>query len=44
MMNIRKVIKSEEFVYSMNDLELLVCTSFDDVVKYFLGNIWVENY
>ena len=36
--NIQKLIKDDEFVNSMNDLELCAWTSFVDVVKNILGN------
>ena len=41
--NIRKLIKDNEFVNSMNDLELHAWTSFVDVMKNFLGNCRDEN-
>ena len=41
---IRKLIKNDEFVNSMNDIELCAWTSFVDVVKNFLGNRRAENY
>ena len=44
MMNIRKLIKDDEFVNSMNDLESCTWTLFIDVVKNLLRNCWVENY
>ena len=43
-LEIRKLIKEDEFVDLMNDLELRAWTSFVDVVKTFLGNGRVENY
>ena len=42
--NIRKLIKDDEFVNSMNDLELRALTSFVDVVNDILGNHRTENY
>ena len=42
--NIRKLIKEDEFVNSMKDLELCAWTSFIDVLKNFLGNCQVENF
>ena len=42
--NIRKLIKDDEFVNSVNTLELRAWTSFVDVVKNFLGNRRAENY
>ena len=42
--DIRKLIKDDEFVNSMNDLELCAWTLFCDVVKNFLSNCWTENY
>ena len=42
--DIRKLIKDNEFVNSMNNLELRSWTSFADVVKDFLGNRRAENY
>ena len=42
--NIRKLINDDEFVNSINDLELRTWTSFVDVVKKFLGNGQAENY
>ena len=42
--NIRKLIKDDAFVNSMNDLEWCAWPSFVDMVKNFLGNRLVENY
>ena len=42
--NIRKLIKDDEFVNSMNDLELRAWPSFVDMLKNFFGNRWTENY
>ena len=44
IMKIRKLIKDEEFVNLMNDLELRAWTSFVDMVKNFLGNCQAKNY
>ena len=41
---IRKLIKDDEFVNSMNDLELLTWTSLVDAGKNLLGNRRAENY
>lgn len=43
-LDIRKLIKDDEFVNSMNDLELCTWTSFVDVVKNFSGNHQAKNY
>ena len=43
-MNIRKLIKDDEFINSMNYLELHTWTSFVDVVKNFLDNRQAKNY
>ena len=42
--NIRKLIKDDEFVNSMNDLELCTWTSFVGVVKDLWGNRQAKNY
>ena len=42
--NIRKLIKDEEFINSVNDLELRTWISFVDVQKVFLGNRQTESY
>ena len=42
--NIRKFIKDDEFVNSMNELELRAWTSFVDAVKNILGSHQAENY
>ena len=52
MMNIMKMVSPEhqethqddEFVNSMNDLELHTWSSFVDIMKNFLSNQLVENY
>ena len=41
--NIRK-LKDDEFVNSMNDLELHAWILFIDIVKNFLGNCRAKNY
>ena len=40
---IRKLIKDDEFVNSLNDLEFHGWKSFVDVVKNFLGNCQAES-
>ena len=42
--NIKKLIKDDEFVNSLNDLELCAWISFVDGVKNILGNRQAENY
>ena len=42
--NIKKLIKDDEFVNSMNDLELCAWTSLVDAVKNFLGSRRAKNY
>ena len=40
----KKLIKDDEFVNSMKDLELCAWTSFADEVKNFLDKHWNENH